>query len=782
MRREIIKKLVSIIFSLSLIFGLVGCSVNDTKGSVSNQLGKHNVYSYIDIPLEIGVDNYTIRSLAYRNDKVIIGVDLNISNDELDITELRTDIFCCNIDGSDLQRITLQENLQEDSRENVIIYRDNNQMILCEDGNVLAVQECLKKDFSNPDYTITENWKELKCWNEDGTLGWAKQLDELKTNPEDDIYIHNMFRDSEGNIYLYRNNDVITLLSSEGNIIKPNILDDVDHSTIAIISNVYLKNDNEILILHYNDDWTKLYASIYNQSTNILGEKQEITINLTKYEVMKGITSDLILYDKDGIYRYNIGDTEVKTIMNSINSNLATSGFINVSMIDNNQFIGAYRELPDNNKKIGFFTKIDPKDIPDKKVLVLGVNSIDRDLAKRVVDFNKESEIYRITVRDYSTYNTMEDDSISFTQMYKDIISGNIPDMLAVDRTMPISEYISNGLLADIGELIEQDDELSQEEFMENVFQAYHVNDKLYHIIPSYSVYTVNAKKSIVGDRIGWTMEEMLTIMNELPEGSRMFDVELTRSAFMQNVMAFCGSDFINISTGECRLDSEEFMKYLELAKTFPEEIDESIYEDDLYWESYDSRYREGLTVLMDNNMGYFSGINYTINGHLLGDFTFVGFPNENRNGSVINVYHSYVIYSKSPNIDGAWEFMRYYLTDEYQESLQYALPVNREIFLSKAQKATEIPYYIDENGKKVESKDNFYMNTEIIPLDSMTQEQVDRVVNFIESVDRPFYDDAEVLKIIEEEAAPFFLGQKNVKEVAEIIQNRVQLYVNEHR
>ena len=45
-----------------------------------------------------------------------------------------------------------------------------------------------------------------------------------------------------------------------------------------------------------------------------------------------------------------------------------------------------------------------------------------------------------------------------------------------------------------------------------------------------------------------------------------------------------------------------------------------------------------------------------------------------------------------------------------------------------------------------------------------------------------PYYDNAEVLKIIEEEAAPFFLGQKNVKSVAEIIQNRIQLYVNEHR
>ncbi len=73
-------------------------------------------------------------------------------------------------------------------------------------------------------------------------------------------------------------------------------------------------------------------------------------------------------------------------------------------------------------------------------------------------------------------------------------------------------------------------------------------------------------------------------------------------------------------------------------------------------------------------------------------------------------------------------------------------------------------------------------MNGEEIPLDPMIREQVDRVVNFIESVDRPFYDNAEVLKIIEEETSSFFSGHKNAKDVVGIIQNRVQLYVNEHR
>ena len=41
---------------------------------------------------------------------------------------------------------------------------------------------------------------------------------------------------------------------------------------------------------------------------------------------------------------------------------------------------------------------------------------------------------------------------------------------------------------------------------------------------------------------------------------------------------------------------------------------------------------------------------------------------------------------------------------------------------------------------------------------------------------------DQEILSIIMEESSGFFEGQKSVENVAEVIQNRVQLYLNETR
>ena len=45
-------------------------------------------------------------------------------------------------------------------------------------------------------------------------------------------------------------------------------------------------------------------------------------------------------------------------------------------------------------------------------------------------------------------------------------------------------------LLADVGKLIEKDEELSQVEFVQNVLDAYSVDGKLYYVIPNFRVST----------------------------------------------------------------------------------------------------------------------------------------------------------------------------------------------------------------------------------------------------------------------------------------------------
>ena len=140
------------------------------------------------------------------------------------------------------------------------------------------------------------------------------------------------------------------------------------------------------------------------------------------------------------------------------------------------------------------------------------------------------------------------------------------------------------------------------------------------------------------------------------------------------------------------------------------------------------------------------------------------------------------VISAKSSCIEGAWEFARYFLTEEYQNSgEQYGLSVLKSVFEEKAYLATEKPYWTDENGEKIEYDNTFWINDEEMVIEQFTKEQVNQIIEFVYSVDKGYYYNTDVQNIIMEESEAYFSGQKSAEDVAKIIQSRVQIYVDEN-
>lgn len=109
-------------------------------------------------------------------------------------------------------------------------------------------------------------------------------------------------------------------------------------------------------------------------------------------------------------------------------------------------------------------------------------------------------------------------------------------------------------------------------------------------------------------------------------------------------------------------------------------------------------------------------------------------------------------------------------------------MPVLKSAFLDKAQEATQRPYWTDENGNREYYDDTWTVNGETVILEPFTQEEVDRICQFIYTVDRTAYYNEEIINIIKEEAEAFFADQKSVQEVVDIIQSRAQIYVDENR
>ncbi len=795
-RNKVKKQLVSLGLAAAMVLGMSACGKDNGSSSNENSaLAKQYVYSYQDINLEaLGSKDFSINTMRQISDRVYCLAEVYNNDGGVAVGTAEADtvaedmpaeaeggyqepqnytrVLSFKTDGSDIQAYDLEkDDTSSEDGDNTSYWM--NRVMFGPDGRVYGIQEGYKEDYSDPENPIYEQLQKLVVWNTDG----SKALDiplESQGDEASNSWLNSMMVREDGTINLLYTGETCKLitLDQSGNQTELKML---DSNIFQNASWIFPKEDGTILVVAPNDDWTKAFASVYDPKTGTEGEKQELIGNFTNYNVNMGKDTDFLLTNSSGIFTYNIGEIEVKQLLSFVNSDLNANGVSLVQELDADHLVAGYYDGENYENHLAIFTKVDPKEVPDKSVLVLGAANLDSSVKSRVIAFNKSNSKYRIAIKDYSQYNTMDNYLAGYTQLNNDIISGQMPDILEADSNMPIGNYIAKGLIEDVGALIANDEELSQEEFMENVFEAYSIDGKLYYVVPNFMVSTMIGKKSLVGDRKGWNMEEFNQVLASAPEGIKAFG-DITRDSYMYNVMNYCGSDFVDVATGKCNFNTAEFKSMLEYAKTLPEEIKDEDYD----WENYQSQYRDNRALLMYMTIYNFQGLNYNINGSFGEPVSWVGFPNEEKNGSTVEANLSFVLSAKSKNTEGAWEFVRYYLTDEYQKDNDWGLPVSKKRLLEKSKEATQKPYYMDEDGNKVEYDEAYYMNGESITLPPLTQEQVNEVVDFISSVKRTSFNNQEVINIISEETAAFYSGQKSVDDVVNIIQKRVQIYVSD--
>ncbi len=646
-----------------------------------------------------------------------------------------------------------------------------------DDGSVIGINENWSEDLTDPENPIYETKYLLMKWDDNGALKWSV---DISGDNGEYIYAQKILQHKDNTVLITGDSKILTF-DNDGKEISRNEITNADMNNGG---QIIVREDGKAMQITYNNEYTKMYVSELDLETCQLKDKVELPGNITNYGLYPGKNTDFILNNSTGIYTYNIGDAEPVKIMDFVNSDLDTFSLENVTFINDKEFIASYNDSTTWTNHVAKFTYVDPATIPDKVTLVLGCNYLNSEIRKDVIDFNKTNNQYRITIKDYSTYNTADDYMKSYTQINNDIISGNMPDVMALDSSIDITSWVNKGLLVDVGEMITKDEELSKLQYLENVWDAFAVNGKRYMIIPSFAVNTMIARKDMVGGRNGWTMTEFQQFMATLPDDVKPFGDDILRDNMMYYIMQYCGSDFVDADTGKCNFDSPEFISMLEFANTLPKEFSEDYWEN-VDWMAMESMYRDKKAVIMNGYIMDIKSLVYNIHGTLGGEANFIGFPGIEGNSSVIiPSSNMFAISAKSANIDGSWEFVRQYLTEEYQKSdAIYEMPVLKSVFEEKAYEATKKPYYVDpETGEKVEYDDYYWINDEQIVLEPFTEKEVNEICNFIYSLNKRSYYNQNIINIVNEEAGSFFEGQKSAKEVAQIIQSRVQIYVDENQ
>ena len=414
-----------------------------------------------------------------------------------------------------------------------------------------------------------------------------------------------------------------------------------------------------------------------------------------------------------------------------------------------------------------------------KETIILGGFDIAfNDALLEAVDaFNKTSDAYRVEIVDYIKPD--EQGNIDYEQcmqqMYLDVYTGEGPDIIYSKGTgwyttvFSLAEYEANDLLLDLYPLMEADPDFDIDDYLPNVIEACTIGGELCKIPIHFSVYGIAAEPSVTNGITGWTPDEFDEIATTLPSEMQMIS-EMTQLDLLSAILAGSMSCFIDEDTNEVNFETEEFYSILELAKEYGEPEPE-----DGSWPAGGAQTCCGHCMIYGTvDFSYCFPMSFSTTPDI------IGFPSPDKVSSYIYPEEEVAISSWCDCPEGAWAFVKYLLSEEYQtensfDYMQaYGLPGGYGFPIRTDSLQTIIDLAMDPPDIEFDGSD-----TEYVPI-ILTQEQADACLAAIEQSDTLYYLDLEIYSIIEEEVQAYFQDQKSVEEVCALISDRVQTLVNE--
>ena len=635
----------------------------------------------------------------------------------------------------------------------------------------------------------------------------GKASDRIEIKPdkkdEENFYLSNNTVFREGKLFVYFDKSIYTF-NKDGSAGKTYEADNY-------IEKMFAANDGKVYIISSMDnDLHGMGISEFDTETGKFGKPvalgNDSIYNI--YDVNVAANGNVYISTDESLYEFNFEKGKAESVFNWINvdmDGISVSDFVPMEdgsfLVLNIMVDYAQAENGDASSDIEIATVSKKKysDTKQKKRLTLASNYLDMYVKREILKFNKTNDSYRIDVADYSSY----EDPIE--QMNLDIAAGKIPDIIDVGY-MPKELYIKKGFLTDLYSFIDKDDEINKEDFIETVRTTLENDGKLYYMPTSFMINALAGPKKVFGDMEGWSYEDMEKIYNDLPEGSS-FMYNMTSEWFVDNILSTQMDNFVNYDTGEVNLDSEEFINMIEFSKNFKtNDNDDSDSSDDMTYamsdgmgggvtvssndESYELT-RKGKVLLKTMDMYDLSDIQ--INEKLFksqGGYNVISYPSSDKNNklAISSAGNCFAISEKCDDKEGAWSFLRRLYTYEFQkEGLNFSgFPVRQDVMDKKIEYAMATKSYTDDDGTKVTPVTNYSYNYGgfKITLKPYTKEQMDVLRSIIGriGVEMDYGSNYnEIPKIIQEEIKAFYSGDKTAKEVAEVIQSRVSIYVNEN-
>ena len=756
MKNSLIKRSVSGVLTVAMIFSAYSCNEkkNDDSSSQTAQTANEvikNSYSSIDMDIEIPADY--IDSMYYIKDtsQVLIMGSANEEN-KLYITDM---------DFSGFNEISLDFEKPANSQAYL-------RSTVSPDGYIYALLTLIDYgdfklpdyddpnfDYENFDYEAMYEAAEYSCTlyklTPDGQVISVNELENIEDYSSDSeydgIHINNIVADINGNILITMsgNEDIYLIADENGRI----------NGKISAGDNVHYMNsfttdtEGNIFGCGYGTKGSAIFKVDMNSKTFVENEIDSEDNDILNANYISAGAGDynLLLSTSNGLYGID-NDNKPVEIINWIDSDINSNSVQNIIALEDGDFIAYINNYDNNTQGFARLTKRNAEELANQTVITVGMLYSDQAVTSRITEFNKSNTDYRIKIADYSKYNEYNEEKETMTnsaqkQLKMDILSGNEPDMIITSDFSLIEELAPKGIYADLATYLEKDEDLSKDDIMPNVLEASKIKGKLYSLSPTFTVQSM-ACKSKFYDKENWSVDDFIDTMHENK------DMHITQygntkdEAFsaLSSIVYEC----VDFNKAECNFNSDEFKNILEFCNEFKDKSEEINWENATdeelqeYWNETETLLMEDKALLYNLNFYDLTEYSTAKNAYFGGeDITLVGIPSEDGKGARISIDSAMAILESSPSKDVCWKFIKEFFTEDYQSSenhYMWGLPSLVSAFDKKAEESMKKPYYTDENGKKIEYENTYYINNREITIDPLTKEEKDFVVKYIKSAD----------------------------------------------
>ena len=443
----------------------------------------------------------------------------------------------------------------------------------------------------------------------------------------------------------------------------------------------------------------------------------------------------------------------------------------------------------------------------EENVLIYAaLNPVTRELESEIGIFNRTHST-KMVIHDYS-------DEGGVDRLKTELMLGQVPDIMEMQKLgiqdfrlirraevlwyytlfdadlsdcfwMPYRQMVQRGYLEDLWPYIDNDPQYYREKIVEAPLKAAEVDGGLY-MLPKYvSVSTLAGPTRVVGDRIGWTLEELIEAYSTMPDGSKLLRFETTRWDIYTHLVAPMLDQYIDWGTGECSFDNQNFRDTLEFLHLFPSTVDTWLTNSEIERENYYQKV-DGYQMLEPVTVHELFEI-MELNVKFGEPVSLVGYPTADGSPGSSFIFHGrpLAMSASCKDKEAAWDFIRrYFLPDSKSVPGMMALmgkepgikiPLNKIAYRLTVMANQEydhtiyIPLYDDSSA----------------PLGMLrwpTDKDAKNFYTLVDNTTHLYWPENQISEAVWNAIGPYFSGDKTMDEVIDLVQRRVQLYVNEQR